>query len=66
MRNAETGPPRGRIRPAASDRLEQRLAETTPDTAEHEEISSRLKAARADLIQARSPGALSWVERFLI
>lgn len=36
------------------DKLEQPLAETSPDTAEHEEISSRLEAARADLIQTRT------------
>lgn len=36
------------------DKLEQRLAETSPDTAEHEEISTRLETARADLIQTRT------------
>lgn len=36
------------------DKLEQSLAETSPDTAEHEEISSRLETARADLIQTRT------------
>lgn len=36
------------------DKLEQRLAETSPDTAEHEEITSRLETARADLIQTRT------------
>ena len=36
------------------DKLEQRLAESSPDTAEHEEITSRLEAARADLIQTRT------------
>lgn len=35
------------------DKLEQQLAETSPDT-EHEEISSRLETARADLIQTRT------------
>lgn len=36
------------------DKLEQRLAESSPDSTEHEEISSRLKVARDDLTQTRT------------
>lgn len=36
------------------DKLERQLAEASPDTAEQDEISSRLETARADLIQTRT------------
>lgn len=36
------------------DTLEQRLAESSPDTTEREEISSSLETARADLVQTRT------------
>jgi cob(I)alamin adenosyltransferase len=36
------------------DKLEHQLAEASPDTAEHEQISSRLETALADLTQTRT------------